>query len=207
MGWTGYHATHYKNGKIDRKAECESQFDSRSYKILASSMVGSVWYAAIQKIVRKIGEDENGPIFESIPESERITWAAIFLTSTDHFDFSYKDMDETVGPCECACPKKVLKLLSPTESEWANDWRERCLKYHEEKSDSNSLSKLPVGTKISAVVEQDLNSFIKKGYKVTLEKKTRYGRKRNTTYWFGNDGYRWSKNLIPKNYVILKRGD
>lgn len=24
MGWTSYHASFYKNGKIDRKAECDS---------------------------------------------------------------------------------------------------------------------------------------------------------------------------------------
>lgn len=24
MGWTSYHATHYKRGRVDRKAECDA---------------------------------------------------------------------------------------------------------------------------------------------------------------------------------------
>lgn len=209
MGWTSYHAITYNN-KVDRKAECENQFDAKYYKIVASSMVGRVWYAAIQNLVRQNGKDENGkPLYESIPEGERKTWAAIFLTSTnskDYFNFSYKDMDETMGPCECSCPKKILNLLSPTDNEWANKWRERCSKYHKEKSYSNnlkkSLKKLPVGTRINVVVEHNINSLIRKGYKVTLEKKIKYGKNRNTSYWLGSDGYRWPTSLILKNYII-----
>lgn len=44
MGWTGYYATHYKNGKIDRKAECDAYFmeglNRGNFKVLKSTMKG-----------------------------------------------------------------------------------------------------------------------------------------------------------------------
>ncbi len=42
------------------------------------------------------------------------------------YDFGYKDMDEDMGPCEDKCPEKILKLLTPTDSEYAKAWRKRC---------------------------------------------------------------------------------
>ncbi|WP_054697714.1 DUF6927 domain-containing protein [Syntrophomonas palmitatica] len=44
----------------------------------------------------------------------------------DYYNFGYKEIDESMGPCETECPEKILKLLTPTESEWANEWRKRC---------------------------------------------------------------------------------
>lgn len=42
------------------------------------------------------------------------------------YNFGYKDMDETCGPNECDCPERILKLLTPTDHEYAKKWRERC---------------------------------------------------------------------------------
>ena len=41
-------------------------------------------------------------------------------------NFGWKDVDETCGPCECDCPEKILKLLTPTTNEYALRWRESC---------------------------------------------------------------------------------
>jgi len=61
---------------------------------------------------------------------DRTVWAAVFLldyaNSSGGFDFGHKDMDETVGPNADNCPESILKLLTPTEHEFANDWRRRC---------------------------------------------------------------------------------
>ena len=53
MGWTWYKASHYyPNGNIDRKAECNAYFTEElnegQYEILKSTMVGSVYYAAVK---------------------------------------------------------------------------------------------------------------------------------------------------------------
>jgi len=44
----------------------------------------------------------------------------------DIYNFGYKDMDENCGPVESKCPEKILKLLTPTDNEYAKVWRERC---------------------------------------------------------------------------------
>ncbi|EZP65197.1 hypothetical protein BV96_04718 [Sphingomonas paucimobilis] len=35
-------------------------------------------------------------------------------------------LSENMGPCEADCPAAILDLLSPTEHEYALDWRARC---------------------------------------------------------------------------------
>ena len=40
--------------------------------------------------------------------------------------FGYKDMDETMGPCEAECPAAILDLLTPTDNAHATEWRARC---------------------------------------------------------------------------------
>ena len=61
MGWTGQHATHYKRGTVDRKAECDAYFmeglNAGFYNVLKSALVGSVYYAAVQN-VKRYGEEQ-----------------------------------------------------------------------------------------------------------------------------------------------------
>ena len=155
MGWTSYHATYYKrNGSIDRKAECDAYFleglNRGHYEVLKSAVVGSVYYAAVRNLKRYVGRDENGNYIYEDAVNEPVR-AAVFLTQTDskdYFNFYYKDMSEDMGPCECDCPVSILKLLSPTDSEWALKWRERCRKRAEQKKSPTALSNLPVGARI-----------------------------------------------------------
>lgn len=161
MGWTSHHATFYKNGKVDRKAECDAYFDQPGYEVVKSAMVGSVYYAAI-RTTRKIVYDENDKplmnedgsyVREDIPVFEQPVWAAVFLTSTridddPYFNFSYKDLDESMKPCECDCPVSILDLLTEPSNEWARQWREECRARAKAKKEGNWLDKLPVGSKV-----------------------------------------------------------
>lgn len=65
------------------------------------------------------------------PGQEPVVFAAICLIrhvprAKDGFTFGYKDMDETMGPCVCDCPDRLLDLLTPTDSQNALKWREKC---------------------------------------------------------------------------------
>lgn len=142
MGWTSYHASFYKNGKIDRKAECDSIMNcdmvgnKGRYEVLKSAMVGSTYYAAVKKTIFKTGAK---------PEKESV-FGVVMLTSVnnkDHFNFSYKDMDESAGPGYYDCPKGILDVLTPTEYEWAKEWRERCYENIKKKKSPDALSNLP----------------------------------------------------------------
>ena len=146
MGWTSYQATYFtKRGTIDRKAECDAYFmeglNAGHYKVLKSTIRGSVYYAAVNDMVRYVGRDGNGKsVYEPIEDGN--VWAAVFLTSVKGSEFYYKDMDETCGPCYYDCPKSILGLLSETDSEWANECRKKCI----EESEKPSLASLPIGT-------------------------------------------------------------
>lgn len=119
MGWSctwGSYST-----ATERKAYLDNHvytWSNGSNTLLKSAMVGSVYYAAIR--CNKTGE----------------VWASVCLTTNSKKDneFCYKDMDETAGPVESKCPTGILNLLTPTDSEYALKWRERCRAYHKNKS-------------------------------------------------------------------------
>ena len=185
MGWTSYYAERYKNGKIDRRAECDHIFrtelnaaKTHMLTLLKSAMVGSTYYAAIE--IKSISD-----------ESDREVFAVVCLTSTKDGEFYYKDMTETCCPCEQKCPKSILKLLTPTENEYANKWRKGCEEYHSNKK--NSPNNLPVGTKIKCTIGGK--------EKILLKHPAAYQFK--TPFWYDGKGY-IPKSRIPKNYEIVE---
>lgn len=202
MGWTGTRAVFYKNGKVDVKAEMDHAWERPTGNtIIKSSMVGSTYYAAVRA--------RTGEVF-----------CAVSLTSTrpaDGCNLFYKDMTDKVGPCVYDCPTSILKLLTPTEHEWANEWRRKCWNIKEqkkqEKKDPNSLKNLPVGSTISFVINYSTSSGLNPGDTVTLSKFVRTswkltkdgGFKRvDKGYW--SDGYyRWPDKMIPKEFRVEKR--
>lgn len=153
MGWTWYNATHYKNGKPDRKAEMDEKFTwgepgYKSVSVLKSTMRGSVYYAAVRVFLEKTGEET--------------VFAAVCLTGIDtkHYcNFGYKDMDETMGPGPSDCPKNILDLLTPTDSESANEWRERCRKKLER---NKTKTPLPVGTVIEFLWKGEITRAVRR---------------------------------------------
>ena len=186
MGWTYGLATHYKNGNVDRKAECDYLFrtelnasKTHMLTLLKSAMVGSVYYAAIE---RKAVDNEN----------DRKVFALVCLTGVSKGEFGYKDMDESECPYEFKCPKSILKLLTPTDNKYANEWRANCYKYHDNKK--NSPNKLPVGTKIKCTIN---------GEEMVLEKRPpAYQFK--TPFWYDGNGHYVKKTYIPDDYEIIE---
>ena len=200
MGWTSYYATRYKNGKIDRKAECDAYFmeglNRGHYNVLKSAMVGSVYYAAIQDMVT-VNRQEDGS-YKYTPINDGEIWCAVFLTSTKNGEFYYKDMNESCGPCECKCPKSILKLLSPTDNDYATKWRNRCYEYHNEKSYKVSLNKLPVGSII------EINTI--NGTTQLVKMSPAYQFKTNWWKIRGESKY-YPKTRIPKDYKVISSGN
>lgn len=214
MGWTSYHAqTKYKNGRyyIDRKEECDNIFNSNmvtwdddhkvigKYEVLKSSVVGSTYYAAIKKT--KFAT-------ETTPEMSQV-FAMICLTSIDmddYHNFSYKDMDESMGPYKYDCPKGILDLLDPTDYEYAKEWRKQCYENIEAKKNPNALCKLPVGTVIKVVMPFDTKYF-REGQEVKLQKRTKWGS--NRTEWITQTPpmCRFTAGLMKQlAYEVIRKG-
>lgn len=201
MGWTEYHASCYKNGKVDRKAEMDAIFnwedEARKCEVLKSSMVGSTYYAAVRSFNKTNGYDYVG--------------AVVCLTSTnnkDYFNFAYKDMDETMCPYQYNCPKGILDLLPPTENEYALEWRKQCYANLEAKKNPNNFNKLPVGTIIKVDMPFDTKYF-SQGQEVRLQKRTKWNS--NRTEWITMNGVRCRftaqlMKCLQENYEVVSRG-
>lgn len=138
MGWTGYYPTHHKNdGSIDRKAELDYELFTRWYghdnahALLKSAVVGSTYYAAARS--------QRGNVY-----------GLVVITQVDRKtgEFYYKDMSEDMGPFYYDCPPSILKLLSPTDSESALEWRRLCREKAERKKSPTALANLPIGARI-----------------------------------------------------------
>ena len=173
MGWYGKFASHYKNGRIDRKAECDAEWENdKKYKLLKSALVGAVWYGAVQK-----GDE---------------VFAVVCLTSIDDGEIMIKDMDETMGPFQYDCPKSILKLLTPTDNECANKWRAKC---EEKRQLRRELDKLPVGTKILVKSDWEWQD----GEKEHVLTKHNNGR----TGWIRNNHYTSKSDIVSLGYEVV----
>lgn len=126
MGWTETVARHYKNGKVDKNKEILEVF-ADGYEIIKGSFVGSTWYGAVK---------HNNEIFGCVART------SVRKEGYGHW-FGYKLMDETEGPYYFDCPVSILNLLTPTDNEIANEWRNKCRENILKKKKAKSI---PVGT-------------------------------------------------------------
>lgn len=153
-------AVHYKpNGDVDRKAEVDEIYTTRSTQVLKSSMVGATWYGAVL-------DTSSG---------EPRVWAGVCLTHTDKRDaygmnFSYKDMTEDSGPVCTKCPKCILRLLTPTDNAYAREWRRRCWEAAEQARTQRSPMSDASFTRAVWKAAFDLDGIARKGDDVSLVK-------------------------------------
>lgn len=183
MGWTGIPIDFQE--KVNRKERCDSMFNytmenGTTIKVLKSAMVGSTYYAAIEKV-----EDGNREVFGMVCLTH------ISIEDKHWRYFNYKEICETSGPRERKCPASILKLLTPTDSEWANEWRKDCWENANKKAEEIKKKRnlnFPVGTTIKFKSAIDTVRF-SVGDEITLRK----GERRNS--WYGH-GYRWTAKVI-----------
>jgi hypothetical protein len=90
--------------------------EHRTQRVLAAARVANTVYMAV-----KTTEKATGSFY--------VFAAVILISNTRKHGFGYKDMDETVGPYECACPDRIMRLLSPITDipspSYAAEWRTR----------------------------------------------------------------------------------
>ena len=115
-----------------------SDDNPNTYRVLDHALVNmSTFYAAVEQVNKATGE--------------RRVWAAVVLVRFDNrstyyrgdHNFGWKDMDESCGPYETKCPERILKLLTPTDNEYALSWRKACWANIEKRK---ARKNLPVGT-------------------------------------------------------------
>lgn len=113
----GYTSTHREKGMSDRaffERELPTTLTVHG-EIQACATVGSVFYAAVKNT-------------DDAPYLPGQTWALVCIVrrTRDYFNCTYKEMSEDCGPADARCPARILDLLSPTEVEYAAEWRKAC---------------------------------------------------------------------------------
>lgn len=119
MGWLFMRSL---GGHATPKAYLDDQFtyarEEHRSRVLVSGLVAlRTYYAAVEHITVATGARE--------------VWALVCLVrynrrDREGFIFGYKDMAESMGPYEDACPARVLDRLTATDNANALDWRFRC---------------------------------------------------------------------------------
>jgi hypothetical protein len=120
MGWL------YRHDPInDPVAYLTDQFnhddEHRTCRVLGAARVANTVYMAIE-------------CTEKATAKSFVLAAVILISNTQKHGFGYKDMTETMGPCECACPDRIMRLLSPVADipnpSYAAEWRARVAAHH-----------------------------------------------------------------------------
>lgn len=112
MGWIVYaDRVREPKAELDKLCNWESKNDTGgvvTHRALKSALVNfTEYYAAVETFNTDSGE--------------RVVWAAVMMVTLN--PFGYKDMSEDMGPGIHRCPESILKLLTPTENEYAKQWR------------------------------------------------------------------------------------
>jgi hypothetical protein len=119
MGWTFYEKPRDVKADLDRGLTWTNETGVR--RVLDSAIVAArEYYAAVEHMH---------------PDGTREVWAATYKLQfnpkdPDGYTFGYKDMTEHMGPYMWRCPERILALLTETDNEYANRWREKCREYH-----------------------------------------------------------------------------
>jgi len=113
-------------GDISAEIErlCTQTDNDRHTRPVRITRSGSVWYVAVEMTLTPGAPAPEG--YHPDPDG-RFVFGAVFRTRRAHGGWGYRLDEETVGPVNAGAPKALIGLLSPTSSEWAIRWRERCL--------------------------------------------------------------------------------
>jgi hypothetical protein len=115
MGWL------YQNDPVDDPLACiktkyNYDCDTHTLQTLDGARCGNTVYLAVKSTDKKTGRSF-------------VFAAVILISNTKSHGFGYKDMDESMGPCQCDCPQRIMRLLSPVTDipnpSYAADWRAR----------------------------------------------------------------------------------
>jgi hypothetical protein len=115
MGWL------YRNEPIDDplaylKAKYNYDCETHTLQTLDGARVRNTVYLAVRSTDKKTG---HSFVFAAV----------IMISNTKKSGFGYKDMSESMGPCQCDCPDRIMRLLPPLADVpspgYTADWRAR----------------------------------------------------------------------------------
>ena len=103
MGWLFQHDPLAHETPADHfTREFTHESETTKATVLATATVHGTVYAAIRNPNKQTGYSY-------------VFCAVILFKNSQRDGFGYKDIDETMGPCEVDCPDRIMRLLSPIE--------------------------------------------------------------------------------------------
>ncbi len=169
MGWS---ATNTKEVNKKKAVEKEILYGS---KIVKSVMKGNIYYGAI-----KDGEE----IFAVV--------IPVKTTVKNYFNLTYRIIHESEGPIYHDCPESILNVLTPTDSEWANEWRKKCREYLKKKKQFENIK---FGQKVEITLNGEKMILIKHPPAYQFKK----------WFWMKEDNHTYinKKYVTPENAKII----
>ena len=123
MGWTyTYKGSTPVKDFLASRVNCENEHARWLLLDIAIVKMRTAYMAV--EIIRR--DKDSGQLDMATRKVVAFVFLLDYRTSESSHDIGYKDMDESMGPCECECPERILQLLTPTSHEYALAWRGRC---------------------------------------------------------------------------------
>jgi len=130
MGWTSSH----KDYGMTVDEFFEKEFESTDFKFASKGALVNMseYYRAVY-----------------IPSKKQYfaLVCRVHFERDDYYNFSYKDMDESVNPYYYNCPARIMKIVEQSEpcNDWSKEWRETV---HKVLSRKEMVKSLAMGTVI-----------------------------------------------------------
>ena len=116
MGWTYTYKPSYQSASAFLREQFDEDGERFRWETLDISVVKfRTAYAAIRKTCKSSGAS--------------LVFGVVCLLDYrphDQYNFGWKEVEESMGPCESECPARILDLLTPTDEKFAIEWRQRC---------------------------------------------------------------------------------
>jgi hypothetical protein len=119
MGWYGCERPRGTKDIDFFQKECGWEKEDSYCRILDAARNGSTVYLKVE-----VKHDNK---------VERYALVCLTRWSQDFFNFTYKPIEESMGPCDYHCPLRILDGLTEPANEYAAEWRKNVREWHKKK--------------------------------------------------------------------------
>jgi len=113
---------------FEARSYFEGENDGHSWKTVAKSKVGNVFYMVTDETNKETGVVERR--------------LYLIKFSIERGEICWKTIGEEAGPVDAECPAKLLKLMGPPSNDYAREWREKCEANAAYKNEKTKLNRL-----------------------------------------------------------------
>jgi len=131
MGWT-FMPSHGRDAVDIIRKLLDYETETYAQNVIDHALAGTTMYLLDRRTPKGAWEPNTTYVHDA---DGSFRWIAVVLTSKgrDGYDFGYKDIEESMGPTEARCPKRIISAASSlrhpdpaVEGNYAARWRQKC---------------------------------------------------------------------------------